>query len=376
MRFNDWIIFGQFIWLVYLAIQLRNLKSGIKKAQNKSVVSSKKQEAALYRLHLNFENQFKIREFPSSLKSIPYADDLGIVTSVRALQIPSVSSPYNASIGHTELGNFLFFRYDTLQSDGSSLISHVGCIGLNESLEPCESTFTKIDTNSNFSEDARLFKNERQHYLVYNDFEPGRMNQRHLRIASIDLKTKQLKTILPLNSKYKTTEKNWTPFSYNGQIYFLYTIAPQRIFHLPNPENNQLNKLSSLAVDCWPSKWGVPRGGTPAQLVGGEYLAFFHSSFEDHKGVIWYIMGAYTFSPKPPFQLTRISPTPLLFNRIYDTVHNSIAPPRVRAIYPMGFIEQEESIHLSCGENDSGIKLITFNKATLLNSLIKINIFA
>jgi hypothetical protein len=120
-------------------------------------------------------------------------------------------------------------------------------------------------------------------------------------------------------------------------------------------------------------KWGIPRGGTPAILIDGEYLSFFHSSFEDEKGIIWYIMGAYTFASVPPFQMTRISPCPFLFKGIYSTPHGEIANPKIRSIYPAGLIYERRDgrdvIAVSCGENDSAIKIISMDKQALFSSL-------
>lgn len=59
-------------------------------------------------------------------------------------------------------------------------------------------------------------------------------------------------------------------------------------------------------------EFGAPRGGTPALLVNGEYLAFFHSKKRVFKHgttskIGTYFMGAYTFSSEPPFMLLRAS---------------------------------------------------------------------
>ena len=84
-------------------------------------------------------------------------------------------------------------------------------------------------------------------------------------------------------------------------------------------------------------------------------------------------MGAYTFTSSSPFKITRISPYPILFKGVYDTPHQVFANSKVRSIYPAGFIcehrEGKELIHVSCGENDSGMKIISMDKNALLASL-------
>lgn len=130
---------------------------------------------------------------------------------------------------------------------------------------------------------------------------------------------------------------------------------------------------SLLQAAQWIERWGEIRGGTPALLIEGQYLAFFHSSFEDRAGIKWYTMGAYTFAKEPPFSMMRISSAPIVFEGIYETALCSAAHPGVRSIYPMGFVREKtdvsDLIHLSCGENDSAIKIVTFDTERLLNSL-------
>jgi hypothetical protein len=105
-------------------------------------------------------------------------------------------------------------------------------------------------------------------------------------------------------------------------------------------------------------------------------LAFFHSAFEDTKGIKWYVMGAYTFEASPPFRMTRISPYPILFQNIYETEILHSAHPGVRSLYPVGFVcerrEEGDVIHVSCGENDSVVKIITMAKDCLLESLLEV----
>jgi predicted GH43/DUF377 family glycosyl hydrolase len=373
-----------FIYLMIVAqicllIGFRNLKSSIRKAQSKSHNTDHKNEKLLHSLNLCFESLTKNRELPPPLMNVPFADESGIVLSVKKIEIPSIPAPYNASIGATADRNILFFRYDepNLHNERAEISSNIGCISLDQKFDLLEKEYSKIDTNSSYSEDARFFQEGDRCFLIYNDVTPHFGNQRCIHIGAIDVNKKRLEYITPLNLNSKKTEKNWTPFSHKGEIHFLYTINPQKILILPNPNKNLLRPHRSAYLTqsplAWPDKWGILRGGTPAKLVGEEYLAFFHSSFEDAKGIIWYIMGAYTFAAFSPFKITRISPHPILFKNIYDTPHHMIANPKIRAIYPSGFILQERSgkelIHLSCGENDSGIKIISIDKNALLASL-------
>ena len=116
--------------------------------------------------------------------------------------------------------------------------------------------------------------------------------------------------------------KNWGMFEYIGNrskddtsigtILFIYSIQPLRILvplsrsrktrsvksayqiivpeslevsaYPSDPYNGHTVSLSGIVNHCW--NYGELRGGTPAQLVGDDYLAFFHSS---HKVLIFFI---------------------------------------------------------------------------------------
>ncbi|MBX9744839.1 MAG: hypothetical protein K2X08_06490 [Chlamydiales bacterium] len=89
-------------------------------------------------------------------------------------------------------------------------------------------------------------------------------------------------------------------------------------------------------------------------------------------------MGAYTFKAEPPFTITRMSPQPILFRGIFDTPIANTAQDWKRVIFPSGFVlekqQDRELIHLACGENDCAIKIVTFDKKALLDSLIKFDV--
>ena len=146
----------------------------------------------------------------------------------------------------------------------------------------------------------------------------------------------------------------------------------------PPPFQRTADKIAAVFTPIVTGLWGGLRGGTPAQKVGDEYLAFFHSSFRDRNGIIWYCMGAYTFEDQPPFRITKISNYPILFEGIYGTPPMNTADPMKRVIFPSGFVVEErngkEVIHLSCGENDASVKIITLDKNTLLRGMKKIQL--
>jgi predicted GH43/DUF377 family glycosyl hydrolase len=362
---------------VFLLVCFRNLMNSVRKAQSKSLSIILKNEKLLHNLNFSIQNFGKEGFIPISMMNIPLADEAGIITSVKKVSISSISAAHNPSIVKFGDGYLLFFRHDepNFKNGYWQVFSNIGCISLDRNFEPLEKSYSKIETHSLFSEDARFFQNGDRFFLVYNDLLPRFKDRRGICIGEIDLHRRRLEYVTRLDLGANTTEKNWTPFSHSGEVHFLYTINPQKILCLPNPRKCLLRLLpdsSQLNLD-WSIRWGVLRGGTPAHLMGEEYLAFFHSFFEDCSGIVWYIMGAYMFASSSPFKITRISPHPILFKGIYDSPYASIANPRIRSIYPIGFtcenFEGKELIHLSCGENDSAMKIISIDKNALLSSL-------
>lgn len=339
---------------------------------------------------------------PKSLQNIPFADKTGIVLSTKTVTIRDVEAPYNASIIEYENGFRLFFRHDKiLRGSSSPYHTYIGCCELDRGFNQTDKEYKNIDTKSLYSEDPRIIEIKNKLYLVYNDlikdsskaknftfmnFSSEDMHlPRTMHIAELD-EDLNTKFITSLDIQLAWVEKNWVPFEFadsndKSDIYFEYKRNPHKILKLSEPAKNQLSHMNYTKGPpfqnlYWPKKWGELRGGTPAKKVGNEYLAFFHSGIEDEDGFVWYMMGAYTFEGKPPFKITGISNHPILFEGIYNTPHLNTANPRLRCIYPAGFVIEErdgkELIHVSAGENDSAVKIITMDKEALLKSLKKL----
>lgn len=328
---------------------------------------------------------------PAQLKNIPFGEKTGVVLGSRTLDIRGVSNPYNASIIKKDSGGYqLFFRYDLIdEAVRGGLTAYIGYAELDSDFNQTEKEFIKINTHSQHAEDPRAFKADGKLFLVYNDLVPDHFaDKRIMCMGEVDIDHQKLKNVMKFDPHLQGLEKNWVPFEYTDKnresaIYFEYSVSPLKILkvspqetgfltHLPSTYNRNLEGL------LWPGIWGQLRGGTSAQRVDDQYLAFFHSSFKDKNGIIWYSMGAYTFEENPPFRITGMSSYPILFDEIYSTPAMNTADPMKRVIFPSGFVVEEregrEVVQLSCGENDSSVKVVTLDKEKLLKSLKKIKL--
>ncbi len=386
MQFVRVVLLVQVFMVFYLIFEVKEIKKSSKKLQKSYAVSTIKQGKLAQELLFSFAESFKPLELPAILKHVPFADAQGIVLSTKKVEIPGVTAPYNASLIAEKDRYFLFFRYDTpvIGKEYIPFYPNIGCAELDENFQPTNQGFSRIETHSRFSEDPRVIQVHDQYYLVYNDLvQNPKLKHKNLRramwVANLDLEKKKINYKTCLDRRLCHIEKNWMPFAGKDDgLHFIYSITPHEILNVA-PDKGVIHisaastKQNLLSEEDWPAQWGLPRGGTPAQLVDGEYLAFFHSATEDHRGIVWYLMGAYTFKATEPHEITRISPYPILFKGIYDSPHENTAEKRIRAIYPAGFVlksqEGRDVIHVSCGENDSRVKIVTMDKEALLKSL-------
>lgn len=327
---------------------------------------------------------------PQKLQRVPLAEESGMLLAVRNITIPGYPHAYNPSIVQGVDGFHLAFRFDIRSSPlpyGRTFSSYIGMTALDKNFHP-QGHVTVLDTASEFSEDPRCTYVGDDCYLLFNDSSEYSSTRdfRSMRIAQIDLTRYKLKTLQNLDIQMQLVEKNWIPFAVSDEegakLFLSYTINPHKVFKLFNPAGSKLEHLSlnqlSWIDNPWEKEWGILRGGTPAILIDNEYLSFFHSRFVDMEtNLIWYVMGAYTFASSPPFELTSISAHPILFHGIYQTTVRNAASSQLRCIYPSGIVlakeGEKEIIYVACGENDRAIKILTFDKKKLLDSLIPLN---
>lgn len=183
-----------------------------------------------------------------------------------------------------------------------------------------------------------------------------------------------------MNTTFETCEKNWGSFMYQKELHFVYKISPLVIIKLiGEPHQVTYRHLSPFlgqyvkqvsSHNCFGNdEHGIAkhwifreyRGGTPALLVRGKYLAFLHTRANTkmlyQAGI--YIMGAYEFqvNHQGVFELTRISPRPFTSDIVkpYDNIPRAV-------VFPMSFYLIDEYGQ----EIPEGVEEVNPNKTRLV----------
>jgi predicted GH43/DUF377 family glycosyl hydrolase len=229
------------------------------------------------------------------------------------------------------------------------------------------------------AQDPRLFTVGKTSYMLYNEKNPT-TDLREMHLATVQLDNAQ-PTITNIKRLHYApapdlVQKNWVPFAYNDQMYFIYSFDPYTILQY-DTQSEKLTAIDTVKSDLaqrW--QYGVIRGGTPAIYVPelDAYLGFFHSSIELEAGETnwsarktprWrkYYMGAYLFANKPPFALKAFTPVPLAYKELYANKDQ-----KFHIIFPAGLVEQKDEYLISAGIDDAKTMLFTINKQELLNS--------
>jgi hypothetical protein len=174
----------------------------------------------------------------------------------------------------------------------------------------------------------------------------------------------------------KRREKNWVPFEYEQKLLLAYSLVPHKIFTPVFGTGHCDTVVSSTSAIEW--EWGELRGGTAALLDEGNYLSFFHSSqkiatVHSHgKEIFHYFMGAYTFAPTMPFNITHISPEPIVGKRFYEGATYKPYWKPVQVVFPCGFIADDNYIWVTYGRQDHEMWVTTLDKRKLYASLVPV----
>ena len=308
-----------------------------------------------------------------------------IVLATKRLIFPSYPNAFNPSLALTNFGLLLTFRY--IPEPETPWISQVGIVRLDEeSLEPLSAPqllqfpSEKRKTPCQ-AEDARIFHYNAKTYILYNDnteiINSSEKARRDMFIAQLQeiehsfVLSEPVKLFSHDHYQEVTCQKNWVPFDWYGHMLLCYSIDPHEILY-PNFENGKCTLIAQSKIfNHW--KFGKLRGGTPALMVDGEYLSFFHSSKKMYSVVstdcsrFHYFIGAYAFCAEPPFKITKITPIPIVAKGFY---RQSTAEKRV--IFPGGFFIKDPYLHVAYGKDDQEIWIATIDKDLLKATMVPV----
>ncbi len=244
------------------------------------------------------------------------AEQSVFIEEIIEIKIPGLQGAYNPSLVDFEDGYLMVFRYDIYKEPIGSYVNdfyqYIGVILLDQNFNP-KGPWQPCIGNRTY--DPRLLKIDETIYMIFASPAPSDEHSclsSRLNLCTVNYSEEgiSVSNLNALNVSFQQKwEKNWVLFEYHNQLHLEYQISPHVILQpslvdgscdaLIFEENDNFTKTIK-----WP--YGLIRGGTPALLVDGKYLGFFHSSQIDpdtHKYT--YYIGAYTFLNAPPFTIER-----------------------------------------------------------------------
>jgi hypothetical protein len=269
---------------------------------------------------------------------------LSVVTETRRIIFKDYPGAYNPSIFKLGERFLLTFRY--ADKGQEFWISYIGIAQFTLAWEPIGApellnTRPLNSKTPSQSEDARIFAYRNRLFLIYNDnvdvADPQFSDRRDMFMAEICSKGSSFALSPPLKlvhpAKYPSVlwQKNWLPFEYNKQLFFIYSIDPHEILATDLFSGACYEAYETKAKFSW--NYGKLRGSTPPHLFEGEYLAFFHSgkilaSAASNKRDAWHV------------------------------------------IFPGGFVVCDDAIYVAYGRDDREIWIATLDKEALKKALI------
>lgn len=213
--------------------------------------------------------------------------------------------------------------------------------------------------NREHYEDARLF-NHQSHWWV--SYVQGLYEQKPFKavqkVALLDRDGQCAREwTIPFGLNGKRSEKNWSFFSHDGRLHFVYSIAPHVVVEIDD-SGKVVKEHRTNPPLMW--RWGTMSGGSSPVRIQDEtygdcYLAFFHSYTWHATRHRRYTASAYLFSAEPPFPMIGIS-KPVLTASADDPWIENVSHPwwNPLVVFPTtAVLDDDESWLVSLGVNDT-----------------------
>lgn len=309
------------------------------------------------------------------------------VLESKEIKFEAYPTAFNPTIARWKGSLLLSFR---IRHPVTGSTDQIGMVWLNEDFVPQgEPVVLEVppypSTLPSKQQDPRLIPVGEDLYMVYNNVIKGEIRKevRRILIAKVHFDNGKFYTDPPEmilsfeGEKEQRCEKNWTPFVYDGELYLIYSLTPHRILrYLPGTGSCETFSTTSSQIS-WP--WGALRGGTQAYLIDGKYMSFFHSSIDmatvhsKGKNIQHYLIGAYTFSSEPPFEITSVSPEPIVGKGFYSGPEYKTWKP-LRVVFADGYVYDDKYIWVVYGKQDFEMWIAKIDKKLLFDSLIPVSL--
>ncbi|NNM43787.1 MAG: hypothetical protein HKM07_05540 [Chlamydiae bacterium] len=317
------------------------------------------------------------------------------VVQTKLIQIVNHPHAFNPSIIRWNGGILLCFReLDDWQK------SYLGLVWVDEAMRPISPVqMLSTEVESGF-EDVRLVAVQDKLYIVYSGTPsnpPKLENDKKKLIGSSGYNVRIRAAELVYDKEFSVhndesfiifdgenpnrPEKNWVPFEHNGELLFSYSLSPHKVLR-PIWGTGRCETVSPGDYKI-ESHLGELRGGTPGILLeNGKILSFFHTQkhMESRHSLgqptPHYFMGAYLYSSDMPFEITHISPEPIVGPGFYNGRFYKPHWHSVNVVFPGGFIMQESDgkkyAWVLYGRQDHEIWAAKIDVDNLLKSLVEV----
>ncbi len=289
------------------------------------------------------------------------------------------------------------YSLEELGSIEGSLCADIKSTGSMKSFWDAEHDEHGNKTYSSFDgQDARLLSLPKDGFVViYTLPYPPNIVMPGISMITLDANgnlsfSSSLRIFPPEWPSFSGREKNWSPFLFQGSVYFIKSINPLIVVRLNSYSNNarplketfEEKHLGNVTTSVVSTSKYIPgidwghlhmRGGSEARLIDNQfYLSFFHTQTRiQGSGLTTYFFGAYTFSPTPPFALLGVSRFPIIEKALYTGRWNTRFPRRKidYVVFPMSFFVKNGTVHVAVGYQDECGWLLMLNLIELLTSL-------
>ena len=161
---------------------------------------------------------------------------------------------------------------------------------------------------------------------------------------------------------YDGREKNWSPVSFDGDLWVLYSFQPMIFYRL---RDGFVRHVPTNIMDDW--KYGFVKGGTPlVQMDNGNYITLFHSTVVfEWKDMRHYFAGAMVFDKHLiPIAMSRY---PLVAPAMSKEPNNYLKECYV--VFPAGLYRHDGKWYSTCGINDEHNRLFIMSDEMLEHNL-------